>query len=144
MRRYAEYEFYQGVYHGERGFLDFDRNILPVTQYIRYLTMGKADHYTGEELKYAACEAVDILCEASDKKVRVKKAEKKSETTDGYSVSYVTEGKDGETTEELENRRVEAVKQRMRAAVQKWLLPTGLLYRGVGCGHAHKYGRYDI
>jgi len=130
MKCYADYPFYTGKYHGEMDEADFQRHILTASQYIRYMTMGRADEYEGDELKYAACESADILYSASQS--LSESGEKKSENTDGYSVSYVTQGKDGETSEELSNRKISG-------AIRKWLIPTGLLYAGVRCGHAYKH-----
>lgn len=130
MKSYADYQFYVEQYRGEMDEADFQRHILTASQYIRYLTMGRADKYEGDELKYAACESADVLHSASQTISGA--GEKKSENTDGYSVSYVVQGKDGETSEELSNRKMSGV-------IRKWLLPTGLLYAGVRCGHAHKH-----
>lgn len=130
MKCYADYPFYTAEYHGEMDEADFQRHILTASQYIKYMTMGRADEYEGDELKYAACESADILYSASQS--LSESGEKKSENTDGYSVSYVTQGKDGETSEELSNRK-------MSGAIRKWLIPTGLLYAGVRCGHAYKH-----
>ncbi|MRM91181.1 hypothetical protein EAI28_22920 [Faecalicatena contorta] len=130
MKTYADYQFYVENYHGQMDETDFQRHALSAAQYIRYLTIGKSDEYEGEELKYAVCEAADVLYTANQRNSL--KGEKKSENTDGYSVSYVVEGKDGETSEELSNRK-------MAGVVKKWLLPTGLLYTGARCGHAYKH-----
>lgn len=130
MKIYADYIFYAETYEGEMEENDFQRHALSASQYIRYLTMGKSDRYEGDELKYAVCEAADVLYSASQS--NDSKGEKKSENTDGYSVSYVVQGKDGETKEELLNRKISG-------AIRKWLLPTGLLYAGVRCGYADKH-----
>ena len=45
--------------------------------------------------------------------------------------------KDGEAGEELASRK-------MSGAIRKWLLPTGLLYAGVRCGHAYKCRDYNL
>lgn len=130
MQAYADYAFYTDTYHGEMDEKRFALSIIPATQYIRYLTMNRADNYQGDELKYAACAAADLYdsaAQGAEKRVgRVK-----SENTDGYLVNYASEGKDGETDEELTDRKV-------YAAVRKWLLPTGLLNRRVGCACADK------
>ena len=118
MKEYADYNFYESVYHGDMDETDFSRNILSASQYIRYLTHGRSDGYEGDELKYAACEAADILYSSYQKEADGT-GEKKSENTDGYSVSYVTQAKDGETSEELANRK-------MTGAIRKWLLPYDL------------------
>lgn len=130
MNVYADYSFYTDEYHGEMDEKDFQRYAITASQYIRFLTRGRSDDYDCDELKYATCESADILYSAS--KSLSGPGEKKSENTDGYSVSYVTQGKDGETSEELSNRK-------MNGVIRKWLLPTGLLYAGARCGHAYKH-----
>lgn len=135
MKVYADYIFYTEKYSGELNENEFNRHALSVSQYIRNLTFGKADKYEGEELKYAVCEAVDVLYYVTQKNSAG--GEKKSENTDGYSISYVVQGKDGETLEELSNRK-------MYEVIKKWLIPTGLLYSAVRCGHDHKHRYYDI
>lgn len=136
MEAYADYAFYSDNYHGAMDESDFERNVLSASQYIRCLTHGRSDGYEGDELKYAACEAADILY-SSYQEAADGTREKKSENTDGYSVSYVTQAKDGETSEELASRK-------MTGAIRKWLLPTGLLYGGVRYGHAYKCRDYDF
>ena len=136
MKSYADYSFYVEIYGGQMNEEEFQKAILEASQHIRYMTMGKADDYEGDELKYAACEAADIL-QAIEGGQSAAKAEKKSETTDGYSVSYVTQGKDGETLETTVGRKI-------YSALRKWLAPTGLLYTGVGCCYAHKHRYYDL
>ena len=136
MKEYSDYIFYENVYHGNMDKEDFERNIQSASQYIRCMTHGRSDEYEGDELKYAACEAADILYLAYQKELEGS-GEKRSENTDGYSVSYVTQAKDGETSEELAGRKV-------TGAIRKWLLPTGLLYAGVRCGHAYKCRNHNL
>ena len=132
MQAYADYTFYADIYHGEMEEADFERHALSASQYIRNITHGKSDGYDGDELKYAVCESSDVLYELDQKMGAGSSGEKKSESTDGYSVSYVVEGKDGETVLELAGRKIGNI-------IRKWLLPTGLLYAGSRCGHAYKH-----
>lgn len=135
-RRYADYSFYVDEYHGKMDEADFQRHILAASQYIKYLTKGRSDEYDGgDEVKYAACESADVLYSVS--LAFSGQGQKKSENTDGYSVSYVTQGKDGETSEELSNRK-------MNEVIRKWLLPTGLLYAGARCGHVNQYRYHNL
>lgn len=130
MQVYADYAFYKDVYHGDMAKEEFDRHAISATQYIRYLTMNKSDSYQGEELKYATCAAADLYYSAAQDMER-QSGRVKSENTDGYSVSYVAEGKDGETNEDLISRKV-------YTTVRKYLLSTGLLNRRVRCVYACK------
>lgn len=132
MKCYADYKFYVEVYHGKMEEADFERNAMSASQYIRAMTYNRSDDYEGDELKYAVCESSDVLYELDQKMGAGSSGEKKSESTDGYSVSYVVEGKDGETVLELAGRKIGNI-------IRKWLLPTGLLYAGARCGHAYKH-----
>ena len=134
MKLYADYEFYVTEYRGNEGEIEnFERAIVHASQYIRHVTLGKSDNYSGEELKYASCALVDVYLSAyklsGDEDST---GQKKSENTDGYSVSYVTETIDGESSEELFKRKAYPI-------ARQWLLGTGLLSRRVGCPHGHEF-----
>lgn len=134
MKLYADYEFYVTEYRGNEGEIEnFERAIVHASQYIRHVTLGKSDNYSGEELKYASCALVDAYLSAyklsGDENST---GQKKSENTDGYSVSYVTETIDGESSEELFKRKAYPI-------ARQWLLRTGLLSRRVGCPHGHEF-----
>lgn len=97
MKIYAKYDFYVEKYGGkEIGEEDFSAASLHATQYIKYITLGRSEKYQGEELQYAACAVADAY-NAVFNQQNGTGIEKKSENTDGYSVSYVVQGKDGES-----------------------------------------------
>ena len=127
MMAYADYTFYEEVYKGELLNLNNgDIALLHATQYIKHLTLGKSEAYAGDEKKYATCAIAEIYAQVNGliKTAKGNNAEKKSETTDGYSVSYVTQSKDGESREELFERRA-------YESAKYWLANTGLLNRRV-------------
>ena len=134
MKLYADYEFYVTEYRGNEGEIEnFERAIVHASQYIRHVTLGRSDNYSGEELKYASCALVDAYLSAYKLSGDEDSAgQKKSENTDGYSVSYVTETIDGESSEELFKRKAYPI-------ARQWLLGTGLLSRRVGCPHGHEF-----
>lgn len=121
MKSYVDYEFYVSEYGGKEICEDnFTVASLQATQYLKSITMGRSDSYTGEELKYAACAVAEaynsvFVCESNAKK---------NETTDGYSVSYVVQGQDGESNESLFRRKA-------YESARRWLVGTGLLQRSV-------------
>lgn len=129
---YADYEFYTGKAHGKLERDRFEEEVLEASFFLRYLTFGRSDRAQPEELKYAACAVADMYAKEKQK-ADAGKAGKKSENTDGYSVSYVSEQKDGETLEDLLSRKA-------TQAAKRYLAGTGLLNRKVGCGHDHKCG----
>lgn len=133
MKLYADYEFYVAEYRGNEDKIEnFERAIIHASQYIRHVTLGKSDNYSGEELKYASCALVDAYLSAYKLSGDENSTDhKKSENTDGYSVSYVTQTIDGESSEELFKRKAYPI-------IRQWLLGTGLLNRRVGCHHDRK------
>lgn len=125
MKAYADYEFYADIYRGNLDKAVFNKAVLSASQYIRGATMGKSDSYDGDELKYVACEIAELQSSGSnnqdDASVYSQDGrEIKSVSNAGFSVTYTTEGVDGETAEDLINRK-------SYAALKKWLMPTGLL-----------------
>lgn len=132
MKLYADYQFYVEEYKGKVEESEFEHALLHVCQFIRSVTIGRSDFYDGEELKYASCALVDAYSSAYRSSVESGSGQKKSENIDGYSVSYVVQSKDGETAEELFNRKAFPL-------LRQWLLHTGLLNRRVGCIHDHEF-----
>lgn len=126
MEVYAGYDFYVEKYGGkEIKEEDFSAASLHATQYIKYITLARSEKYNGEELQYATCAVADAYNAVFNHQESAGIG-KKSETTDGYSVSYVVQGKDGESQEELFRRKAYEV-------AKYWLANTGLLDRRV-CG----------
>lgn len=129
---YADYEFYTGKVHGKLERDRFEEEVLEASFFLRYLTFGKSDRVQPEELRYAVCAVADMYAKERQK-VDVGEVGKKSESIDGYSVSYVNEQKDGETLDDLLNRKASQIAKR-------YLARSGLLNRKVGCGHDHQRG----
>lgn len=126
MKTYADYKFYCEEYGGKMNENDFACSIIHASQYIRQITFGRSDFYKGDEMKYAACEIADIHYKSSS----MVGMNIKSESNDGYSISRVVEGMDGETIEEL-------IRRKSYSSARKWLNSTGLLTRRVRCSHAN-------
>ena len=129
---YADYEFYIENMHGKLDRDIFEKEVLEASFFLRYLTFGKSDMVQPEELQYAACAVADMYVKEKQK-IDEGETGKKSESIDGYSVTYASEQKDGEILEELLSRKASKIAKR-------YLLRTGLLTRKVGCGHDHQYG----
>lgn len=121
MKAYVEYRFYADEYGGKViNEDDFSAAALRASQYIRNVTLNRSDDYKGEDLLYAVCAVADVFHEVFGSS----ESEKRSETTDGYSTSYVVQQKDGESRETLFRRRA-------YECAYEWLAHTGLLQRGV-------------
>lgn len=120
---YVDYEYYRG---------DFGGAAIPEEMFPRCVRLAEkyVDHYTFkrildperiEGLKDCVCEMAEVVYTLCFKEAGVVK---KSENIDGYAVSYVTEGMDGEAVESVLQRK-------MYAIIKLWLGNTGLLYQGV-------------
>lgn len=123
---YATYAQYVEEYGGSLISEDvFKRMILKASRYIDYFTDYKITQYNINnypELVMCACEIVDAICNHSDANGRTK--EKKSENTDGYSVTYVTESVDGTLVDSMLKRKAYEI-------ARVHLMNTGLLYLGI-------------
>lgn len=138
MKLYADYQFYIEEYNGDVTENEFKSAIIHASQYIRYISLGKSDSYSGEELKYASCALADAYISAYKLSGgNSSPGQKKSEDTDGYRVSYVTQTIDGESVETLFKRKAYPL-------AKQWLLNTGLLCRRAGCSNDYKCKLYTL
>lgn len=124
---YADYGFYVEKVHGKLDKDDFEKEVLEASFYLKYLTLGKSDTMQPEELQYAACAIAEMYVEEKER-LTSGAARKKSENNDGYSATFVTELRDGESPEELIARKAGRI-------ARKYLTVTGLLNRKVGCAY---------
>lgn len=131
---YADYDFYVEKVHGKQERESFEKEVLEASFFLRYLTQGKSDKVQMESLSYAACAIAEMYVEQKQKAAEGSLG-KKSESTDGYSVSYSSEIGEGETCEIFLGRKAQQI-------ARKYLSVTGLLDRKVRCGHADQCG-YD-
>lgn len=125
MNLYADYNFYTTEYQGGATEEEFESQIMKASAHVRRITFGCADGCLEmEEVKLAACAVCDVLI--TDMKIRENNSGRQiaSESTDGYSVSYVQEKAADETSEALLRRKA-------YKAAELYLEPTGLLYMGV-------------
>ena len=119
---YADYEYYKETYLGRLIPGDaFPRAIKKASQYIDYFTFGRitkenaSDYGTLSDCACDMAEAVYIMTGNSGNG-----REKKSESIDVYSVSYVTENTDGNSLED-------ALRRKLYSIAKVYLLNTGLL-----------------
>ncbi len=133
---YVDYSYYADEYGGKMPEEDFVRAERQAEAQIRYMTCLNGDIFSVDmdAVRDAVCAASDVIYE--DMAAREKKAQNgingavKSENNDGYSVSYVTEQMDGQTSEEL-------LRKKIYHAVYTYLLPTGWLSRRVKRGYGY-------
>ena len=131
---YVDYTFYTGTYGGTMSEQDFARYEPRAEAYIRYFLFSNAGIMEQEPvigLQMAVCAVSDVLygyytAKASRTVQGGSGAAVKSESNDGYSVTYAVEQKDGETEEVY-------LRQKAYDAAYHYLLPLGFLGRRVGC-----------
>lgn len=122
---YVTYEFYTAEYGGKVGEEEFNSIEPRAEYYIRYLTEKDAFSTELDAVKMAVCKAVDVIYTNTTSKDGVEVAARpvNSESIDGYSVTY------GSTEDETAD---DTLRKLILRGVSIYLLPTGLLYRGIG------------
>lgn len=110
---YADSDYYKSVYHGAMSDADFERLSRKASAYLDSLTFGRIkDDWTGDaRVKDACCAVAEQLYQQEQG------GEIASESTGGWSRSYVTAGKTAAAS--------------LRDTARRYLSNTGLLYRGV-------------
>ena len=124
MNLYTTYAYYISTYRGNLTEEEFEKSIVQATAYVRRITFGRAEQNMElDEVKLATCAICDLL--ANDEKARSQHSGRTvvSENTDGYSVTYESDG-NGDTADDLLNRKI-------YKTAELYLEPTGLLYVGV-------------
>ena len=124
---YATYAYYTSEWYGSICTSeDWPKYGQRASDYIDYITMGKAATYTDTTgaLKKACCAVAEQIAQSDALTANITAAggEVASETVGSHSVSY-------RSSTEVSA----ALKASMLSAAQTYLLPTGLLYRGAIC-----------
>ncbi|MBS6195478.1 MAG: hypothetical protein KH828_07860 [Clostridiales bacterium] len=124
MQLYVGYQYYAETYNGTMIPEEFfPKAAREASAFIREITHDMIVEVT-DDIRDAACGVAEVYySEDNNQGEGNDHREVKSENTDGYSISYVTEGKDGESREET-------VRRKMYLAARKYLIHTGLLYAG--------------
>lgn len=117
---YADYAYYKDSFGGDLTAEEFNRYAHKAERFFNYVVMGKISDVT-EPVKNAVCAAAEAVAEIRESVQNIPQGIK-SESTDGYSVTY----KDY-NAEELAERE----KRAMYKAIKQELSDTGLLYQGV-------------
>lgn len=135
---YASYDFYSKTFGNLIPEDDFPKIEAEAEAAVSYLTYINGDIFAKEDnrVKLAVCAAAEAIYNSKQNNGASGSAGVKSESNDGYSVTYVTEAQDGQTAEA-------ALRKKVAEAVRLYLLPTGWLSRKVGCCHvcaSHDHG----
>lgn len=124
---YVNYDFYKDTLGGLIPEGKFAAVEAKAEAHISYLTYINGDIFAKESaaVKLAVCAAAEVIYKNMTSNTAG--AGVKSESNDGYSVTYVTEAQDGQTAEE-------ALRKKVYEAIRLYLLPTGWLSRKVKIG----------
>lgn len=117
---YADYAYYKDSFGGALTAEEFNRYARKAERFLNYVIMGKISDVT-EPVKNAVCAAAEAVTEIRESVQNIPQGIK-SESTDGYSVTY-----NNYNAEELAERE----KRAMYKAIKQELSGTGLLYQGV-------------
>ena len=121
MVKYTDYKYYKEVYKGTMPETSFERVVAAASAYIRKITFNRVDvNEVPEEVRYASCVVCDTMNDIDSAKIAGKTV--KSETNDGYAVTFVTEA-DAKYQDSL------------YSAAALYLEPTGLL--SMRCDYDH-------
>lgn len=127
---YVDYDFYQKTLGGNIPEEAWPRAEMQAEAHIRALTYIKGDIFAKADdcVKAAVCAAAEVIYNNEQQASKTGGAAGvKSESNDGYSVTYVVEATDGQTAEQ-------ALRKKVLEAVRLYLLPTGWLSRKVKMG----------
>lgn len=130
---YVDYKYYREVYGGGLSEAAFKAAEPKAEAELRYLTYINGDVFekTDPAIQNALCAAIDLVDaaaqDASASQGTAGAAGIKSESNDGYSVTYISDAQEGQTA-------AQALRTRITEAVRVYLLPTGWLSRRLGCG----------
>lgn len=129
MKTYTDYAFYINTYKGDMPDDDFDRLIIRASYEVRRNIFNRDITGYEDEVQMATCSIVDILLkiETLEKKIETMISENrvKTESVGDYSRTFESDDiKDIET--QISNQ-----KEKIKEELRKYLLDTGLLYRGV-------------
>ncbi len=130
---YVSYEFYSQTFGTTIPEADFPKVEAKAEAVIGYLTYINGDIFAKEDnrVKLAVCAAAEVVYYQNQASANgAQGAGVKSESNDGYSVTYITEAQDGQTAEEF-------LRKKVLEAVRVYLLPTGWLSRSLKGGHCH-------
>lgn len=117
---YADYAYYKDSFGGTLAAEEFNRYARKAERFLNYVIMREIPEVT-EQVKNAVCAAAEAVAEIREGVANIPQGIK-SESTDGYNVTY----KDY-NAEELAERE----KRAMYKAIKQELSGTGLLYQGV-------------
>lgn len=129
MTNYTDYSFYKDTYKGNMPETDFNKLVIRASAEVRKNIFNRNITNYEDEVQMATCSVADILLKVEqleNKKDRILSNNNlKSESVGDYSRTFETLGIDNIDVE-ISNQ-----KEKIKEELRRYLLCTGLLYRGV-------------
>ena len=129
METYTDYDFYSNTYKGNMPQSDFEKMVIEASYEVRNNIFNRDITEYKTEVQLATCSIADILLKIEkieNKKEELMSGSKlKSESVKDYSRTF-----ENATISDIETQ-ISNQKQKIKEELRKYLLSTGLLYRGV-------------
>mgnify|MGYP000534278293 FL=1 len=129
MEAYTDYDFYKSTYKGNMPQDDFNKLVLRASYEVRKNIFNRDVEKYKDEVQIVTCSITDILLkieQLENKKETILSTKTlKSESVANYSRTFDTASVD-DIDVEISNQ-----KEKIKEELKKYLLFTGLLYRGV-------------
>lgn len=129
MENYTDYDFYKDIYMGNMPETDFNKVIVRASYEVQKNIFNRDIKGYEDEVQMATCSVADILLKVEQlenkKNTILSNNNLKSESVGDYSRTFDTLGIDNVNVE-ISNQ-----KEKIKEELRRYLLHTGLLYRGV-------------
>ncbi len=129
MKTYTDYVFYKDTYKGNMPEDDFNRLVIEASYEVRRNIFDRDITGYKEEVQLATCSVADILLKIEtlekQKDTIISDKTLKSESVGDYSRTF-----DSSSVSDIEVE-ISNQKQKIKEELRKYLIHTGLLYRGV-------------
>jgi hypothetical protein len=129
MTNYTDYDFYKNTYKGDMPETDFNKVIVRASYEVQKNIFNRDIKGYEDEAQMATCSVADILLKVEQlenkKDTILSNNNLKSESVGDYSRTFDTIGIDNINVE-ISNQ-----KEKIKEELKRYLLHTGLLYRGV-------------
>lgn len=128
MTNYTDYDFYKNIYKGDMPETDFNKVIVRASYEVQKNIFNRDIKGYEDEVQMATCSVADILLKVEQlenkKDTILSNNNLKSESVGDYSRTFDTLGIDNVNVE-ISNQ-----KEKIKEELRRYLLHTGLLYRG--------------
>lgn len=129
MKTYTDYVFYRDTYKGNMPEDDFDKLVIRASYEVQKNIFNRDITGYEDEVQLATCSVADILLKIetleNKKDITISENRVKSESVGDYSRTLETV-----TISDIEVQ-ISSQKEKIKDELRKYLLCTGLLYRGV-------------